>query len=151
MLNSRHHCRVIWSILQLVNFDCDFTGPGAEKRSVRELAASLSKHGGPESENKQRKGGSYSESGWKLTAFIDAVCIFLFYICFMSLAMCFLQVFTGNNKFSTQSFILQRFALLFIVQGKRWLAWIWAYWSGIMTEAVLLFFSVPSCKFGIVH
>ncbi|XP_023724032.1 F-actin-uncapping protein LRRC16A isoform X2 [Cryptotermes secundus] len=38
------------------------SGPGAEKRSVRELAASLSKHGGPESENKQRKCGSYSES-----------------------------------------------------------------------------------------
>jgi hypothetical protein len=34
----------------------------------------------------------------------------------MSLATCFLQVFTGNNKFSIQRFIVQRFALLFVIQ-----------------------------------
>ncbi|XP_069691795.1 F-actin-uncapping protein LRRC16A isoform X3 [Periplaneta americana] len=37
------------------------SGPGGEKRSVRELAASLNKHGGPDSDGK-KKGGSNSES-----------------------------------------------------------------------------------------
>lgn len=37
------------------------SGPGGEKRSVRELAAGLIKHGGPESDSK-KKTGSHSES-----------------------------------------------------------------------------------------
>jgi hypothetical protein len=46
--------------------DCNFSGPGGEKRSVRELAAGLIKHGGPESDGK-KKIGSHSESGWKIS------------------------------------------------------------------------------------
>jgi hypothetical protein len=43
---------------------------------------------------------------------------YVIYVCFMSLAMRFLQVFTGNNKFGIQSFIVQRFALLFVIQER---------------------------------
>jgi len=52
--------------------DHNFSGPGGEKRSVRELAAGLIKHGGPESDGK-RKIGSHSESGWKISTFSHAI------------------------------------------------------------------------------
>jgi hypothetical protein len=66
-------------MIHLVTFDCNITGPGAEKRSVRELAASLSKHGGPEPDSK-RKGGSCSESGQKTTTDVYAICISLLFM-----------------------------------------------------------------------
>jgi hypothetical protein len=52
--------------------DCNFSGPGGEKRSVRELAAGLIKHGGPESDGK-KKIGSHSESGWKISTNSHAI------------------------------------------------------------------------------
>jgi hypothetical protein len=52
--------------------DCNFSGPGGEKRSVRELAAGLIKHGGPESDGK-KKTGSHCESGWKISTNIHAI------------------------------------------------------------------------------
>jgi hypothetical protein len=60
----------------IVTIDCNFTGPGGEKRSVRELAASLIKHGGPESEGK-KKIGSHTESGWKISTNSYAICGYL--------------------------------------------------------------------------
>ena len=52
--------------------DRNFSGPGGEKRSVRELAAGLIKHGGPESDSK-KKTGSHSESGWKISTNIHKI------------------------------------------------------------------------------